>query len=248
MKRNMKRAMAVVLAATLMMTGTALASTPNAKEQIVASDQYIAVNASGTIEVQPDIASISLGVMTTAKDSAQARQKNANTLKKVTQAIEKAGVKGTDIKTEHISMYPNSDFKNGSEIITGYTVTNQLSITVQNVDKAGEIINAAMTAGANTVNGISYDVKDREKYYEQAVDKAMKSANSKAKIMANASGLKLGNVLNIREGSYDYMPIPTVMYSKVEQAESAVAGNIGDTLKPSLVTISVDIAVMYSAK
>lgn len=244
---KMKKAVAVVMVAAWLLTGTTLAGSA-AKAQVVSQVQYVAVNASGAVEVQPDIAYVNLGVTTVAKESAQARQKNTEILKKVTRAIEKAGVKTSDIKTEYVSMYPNYDFKNNSEIITGYTIANQLKITVQNVDKTGDIVNAAMAAGANMLNDISYDVKDREKYYKQAVDKAMKSAESKAKTLARASGLQLGQVLNISDSSYDYAPMLPKMSLDMAQDDQAVSGNIGDTLKPSLVTVSVNLAVTYGIK
>lgn len=212
-------------------------------------DRYINVTGVGSIQVKPDMATIQIGVTTNAKTANEAQKTNANTSKKVIQAVQKLGVKESDINTQYLNVYPVYDYEKNVTQVRGYSVNNQLSITVQDVSKAGEIVNAAMAAGANNLNGVSYDVKDRAKYYDQAVEKAMSSAKSKATAIAKVSGQQLGSVVNVSDSSYDYSNGMEVMVeSDAIPATDGTNNKIGDTLKPSLVKISANLNVTFGMK
>ncbi len=240
----------LVLSAVVATTAiSSMAYLPIGNTAIAAStDRYINVSSSGSIQVQPDMAVLELGLSTNAKTSEKARTDNAKTLDKVIQAIKKAGVKSEDIQTQYVSVYPVYNYEKNTNEITGYAVSNQLTITVQDVSKAGDVVNAAMNAGANNLNGVSYDVKDRSKYYDQAVKKAMDSAKNKASAIAKVSGASLGSVLNVTDDTYDagmsigVSPVETAVDSKLSSED------IGNTLQPKTVNISANLNVTFSLK
>lgn len=212
-------------------------------------DRYISVTGTGSVQVNPDMATIQIGVTSSAKTSAEAQKTNTNTTKKVLQAIQALGVKEEDIKTQYLNVYPVYDYEKNATQVQGYSVNNQLSITVQDVSKTGTIVNAAMTAGANNLNGVSYDVKDRTKYYDQAVEKAMSSAKSKATAIAKVSSQQLGTVINVTDSSYDFSDGGDMVVAAEAVSTSATNNSkIGDTLKASPVTISANLSVTFGLK
>ena len=253
-----KMAAAVLCAAMILPMGAgALAATPvptaQASAEAAVSGKGIFVSANGEIEADPDYAVVSLGVNTTEKTSAQARSKNAETVKKISEALKKQGVDEKDIQNEFLSMYPAYDYTSEKRTLIGYTVNNTLSVKIRNLDKLGETVNAALNAGANNLNNVYYDVNDRDAYYAKAVNKAMSSAKKKAEIIAKESGLTLGKVTSVNESGYRYPEYygsgGMMMDYAVDDAtaEAAPKTDLGNTLKPSPVTISVSLSVSFSA-
>jgi uncharacterized protein YggE len=85
--------------------------------------------------------------------------------------------------------------------IIGYIVSNNINVTVKNLDKLGDVLTAATAAGANMAGGISFDVLDRTGAYNQALAQAMDKAKARAQVMAQACGVTLGRALTINESS-----------------------------------------------
>jgi uncharacterized protein YggE len=177
----------------------------------------ISVSGQGSVSVKPDVATISLGVETMDADAAKARKANDTAMAKVLTAVKAFGVADDDIKTSNYSIYPRYDEK--GQKITGYTVANTVSVKVKNLDKLGEMLEAAGAAGANTAGGIGFDVQDRTAAYNEALAQAMEKARARAEIMAKACGVKLGRVLTINESSSYSGPV----YESDEKRNLALA-------------------------
>jgi uncharacterized protein YggE len=169
---------------------TADAATPNT----------ITVSASGTVSQVPDVARVSLGVSLTKSTVKAARAAAAAKMSAIIAAVKAQGVADADIQTVGLSLYPQ--YANGSSTkIVGYTIGNQIQITVRNLDKADEVVDTATAKGATEVNGISFEMADPAKALNDARVSAIAAAQASAAAMASAAGVTLGKVVSITDTS-----------------------------------------------
>ena len=141
----------------------------------------------GEISTAPDTVVIRLGVETRGESLSQIQADNARTSQSVIQTLQRMGI--TDIKTSQYSIDKVYDFVEGRRIDRGYSVRNILEIRTTNLEAAGSIIDAAVIAGANIVDLITFDVSNREYYYKQALNMAIMNAIQKANSITMNLGL-----------------------------------------------------------
>jgi hypothetical protein len=141
----------------------------------------------GQITTVPNIAVIRLGVQTTGENLVDIQSENAQIAQVIIQALQRMGI--SDIKTFQYSIDKLYDYENGRQIDRGYSVRNILEIRTTNLDMAGNIIDTAVNLGANVVDLISFDVANREYYYQQALNMAIMNAMQKAKSISINLGI-----------------------------------------------------------
>ena len=178
----------------------------------------ITVNASGDVETTPDRAALELGVQTNAANAEDALSQNAERLRRVIDALRKAGVAKGDLRTSNVSLWPQDD-PDGTTV-TGYQAQNTVAVELD-VAKAGAAIDAAVAAGANVVGGPSLSVGERDILYRKALEKAVEVARAKAEAIADAAGVKVGRVTALVEspGYEEPPPMPYAMRA-ADAAES----------------------------
>lgn len=161
----------------------------------------ISVQGDGTVMVAPDAASISIGVNIVNADLAEAQAQAESQIQAVLTALKAAGIDDKDIQTSNYGVNLIQDYDNNGMPgkITGYQVNNQLNVTVRDLAKLGDILQSAITAGANTVYGINFIVTDSTAAASQARKSAVADATQKATELAEASGGTLGKVIAISE-------------------------------------------------
>ena len=156
----------------------------------------------GTANVVPDIAIVSLGVSSSGRSASDALTANSTALTAAIAAVEAAGVAEKDIATTGLNIYPvyatNSD---GTQVqppkVTGYSVSNEVRVTIRDITKAGDLLDKVVAAGANRIDGISFDVSDRKAADDGALTDAIAEAMRKGQLMATAANLKLVRVLSV---------------------------------------------------
>jgi uncharacterized protein YggE len=136
----------------------------------------------GQVTAVPNIALIHLGVQTTGENLTSIQNENARITQSIIQALQRIGV--SDIKTFQYSIDKLYDYENGRQIDRGYSVRNVLEIRTSKTDMVGNIIDSAVNSGANVVELISFDVSNREYYYQQALNMAVMNAMQKSKSIA----------------------------------------------------------------
>lgn len=141
----------------------------------------------GQVTVIPDVAIIRLGVQTLGENLVNIQSENARITQAIIQTLQRIGV--SDIKTFQYSIDKVYDYENGRQIDRGYSVRNILEIKTTTLDRVGNIIDAAVNAGANLVELISFDVSNREYYYQQALNMAVNNAIQKAESIAMNLGI-----------------------------------------------------------
>lgn len=200
----------------------------------------------------PDSATVSLGITTQATNVADAQNKANQTADKIIGNIKKLGVSEKDIKTTNYSVNPNYGqgeiqpmmypIRNGGNNITGYTVTQNLEVEVKPIEKVNKVVDTATAAGANLVGGINFTFSDEmlEKLENQARKEAVANAKKKAQSLANASGLRLGKIVNVIENSNfpRIMPMAAGALEKTDQ-------NVPTNITPGENSVIINVIIYY---
>ncbi len=200
----------------------------------------ISVNGTGKVAVTPDMAVINLGVEAINPDPARAISDNNERMNAVLEAIKALGVEAKDIQTTNFSMWIENiyDINGRSTGETRYHVINQVSVKVRDIAKTGAVLTAALNAGANSVNGISFTVADQSAFIETARAAAVANAKAKAEQLAKGLGVSVGKVRTITE--YSYTPVYTEA-----KADRALGMGGGVPVESGQFEISVDVQVIF---
>ena len=219
--------------------------TPTAAAPAAASIRTITVSGTGTAFLTPDIAHIYIGVHTENKDAAQAVASNNTQTQKVVDAIKSFNVASKDIQTTNFSIYPQQQFDNTgkSQGIT-YVVDNTVYVTLRDLTKIGDLLNAAVSAGANSINGIQFDVTDKTAALSEARKAAMANAQAQAEELAKAANVTLGAVQDIN-ASTSSSPIP--MYG-LGAGVKAAAPEASVPVSSGQLDVTVNVNVVYAIK
>ncbi|WP_313165389.1 SIMPL domain-containing protein [Sedimentibacter sp.] len=176
----------------------------------------------GQVTAVPDIAVIRLGVQTTGENITGIQTDNARMTQSIIQALQRMGV--NNIKTYQYTIDKLYDYENGRQIDRGFSVRNILEIRTNNLDMAGSIIDTAVNLGANVVELISFDVSNREYYYQQALNAAIRDAIQKSKSIAMSLNISSEPLpVNIVENSI--MPIQPFRY-ELAASTPIIPGNM----------------------
>jgi uncharacterized protein YggE len=199
------------------------------------------VSGSGVVTVAPDTASVVVGVNVIETTLSSAQEKATAQMTAVIDALKAAGIDEKDIQTVNYSVNIIQDYdQNGNPAtIKGFQVSNQVNVTVRDLDKLGSILDTVVAQGANAIYGISFSVGDPTAAASQARALAVQDAKQKADELAAAAGMKVGRVLSISETSSP-APVP-VAYGREAAADSAAAVPI----QAGTTTISVNVQVTY---
>lgn len=168
-------------------------------------ERTISVSGLGTVTAEPDIASISTGVVSEAETAKEAMAKNSAVMSAMIDALKASGLDAKDIQTTNLSVQPRyqSSRDGRPPSINGYTVHNQARIIVRDIKRLGDILDQAIRLGSNQISGISFEVSRADDLRDEARKLAMANAQRKAKLYAEAAGASLGQPLSIEEpGSF----------------------------------------------
>jgi uncharacterized protein YggE len=150
----------------------------------------------------PDTAVIVLSVVTQSKGALDAQQQNARKSDAVIQAVKQAAGANPDIKTSGYSLEPQQDYEGAVPHIRGYEASNTVTVSTTALDNVGAIIDAATQAGANSVEGVRFILREGDKAHGQALADASKQAMAKARAMAQSLGGRITRVVEEREGNF----------------------------------------------
>jgi uncharacterized protein len=205
----------------------------------LALDRLVTVTGDAMVSVAPDTAMIRIGVTSQGKNAREASEANAKQMTAVLNAIKASGIDARDIQTSRLSLQPQYDTnKAGTARLTGFQVTNQVTVRIRNIDILPAIIDHAIAAGANEMSGIEFVVSQQSKLLDQARAAAIVDAHRKAELYAKAAGAKLGRVVAITDEGAAPPPRP-VMQALRAGATPVAPGE--QTLRAS-VTVSYELS------
>lgn len=203
------------------------------------------LSAAGETAIAPDMATITLGVQSEGASAAAALSANGAAMNKVIAALKKAGVAERDIQTSNLNVNPQYAYEqNQPPRLTGYQASNQVTILARDLSKLGQTVDAAASAGANTVGGISFGLQNPQKAEDEARIKAVAALKAKSDLYARATGYKVVRLVSLNEaGGYTPSPQPAPMFAmaKREMADSTAIS--GGELK-----VRVEVSATYEAQ
>jgi len=160
----------------------------------------ITITGHGEAHAQPDTAMLSAGVSADAPTAAAALAAGNRDMQAVLATLKKMGVPDRNIQTQNFSVNPQYATQAGQGMhVTGYQVSNQVEVRLEDVTKLGGMLDALVTAGTNRINGIRFSIHDAAALLIEARGKAVADARNKADTFAKAAGVTLGSILSIRE-------------------------------------------------
>ena len=198
----MKVLAAIGVAAALLVAGVAGAGGASTAS---AAPHSIVVTGDGSVSTVPDRAQVSFGVSTDAKSASAALRVNAAEMTKVIAALKAQAIAAADIRTDLVSLSPR--YTSNGESVVGYTASNSVIATLRILGKVGPVIDAAVAAGANQVNGPNLVRSDATATYRLALRAAISTARGKAQTIARAARLHLRRITDVTEASSAPQPL-----------------------------------------
>ena len=203
----------------------------------------ITITGKGTVKAAPDMVTVSAGVESQATTAKDALAKNSAAMTNVIEVLKKEGIAPEDIQTTTFSVSPRYEDRDDGRYtrIVGYTVSNTVYVKMHDVGKLGAVLDALVTAGSNSIGGISFGIDKPEERENEARKLAMQDAIAKAKLYAEAAGAELGPVQSISEqgGYVPYFPAAPRM-------EAAAAKAV--PIEPGTQDVDIQVQVTWELK
>ncbi|MEM9124519.1 MAG: SIMPL domain-containing protein [Pseudomonadota bacterium] len=208
-----------------------------------AEDRRISVNATGTVQVAPDMATITLGVTNENTEASAAMQATSDAVSQVLARLNEMGVEDRDVQTRDVSLSPvwsDRNLQSGQKAeITGFVASNRVFVRVRDLAQLGQILDAVIQDGANDFGGLNFGIQDPEPVEAQARAKAVEDAQAKADQLAQAAGITLGPVQSIVEQSGSVRPMAEMRAINMSDASAVpVAG--GE------ISVSVNVSMEFA--
>src|SRR3954452_7146045 len=234
--QSMKRLSLISLAALVLLAAAALigVARPEAARGDSTQTDLVTTIGHGVVTAVPDEATVSAGVRSDAATAAAALATNSKAMNAVIVALKQAG--GDDLQTQQVSLYPQSD-EQGK--VTGYSAQTTVSAK-SDIAGAGGLVDAAVGAGANTVDGPSLTLSDEDALYRKALERAVENARAKALALAHAGGFGVGPVSTVVEQGATAQP--------VYDSAMALAKGTSTPVEPGKRDVSADVTVSFTIR
>lgn len=212
-------------------------------EGVVAQTQGLTAVGHAELKLKPELARIDVGVVTQARDQADAVRTNATRASAVLAALKGAGIADKDLQTQFYGVQPQYDYpQNSAPVLTGYQVTNTVQATVRDLTKVGQVIDKVTQAGANQVGGVAFDLADRQKAQGDALIGAVVLAKGKAMGMAQAAGVSLGRLVSLTEGTA--APVQPVFIATMRASASSAQATT--PVESQQIIVTADVTAVYA--
>lgn len=216
---------------------TSSQTTPNVRS--------ITVTGTGEVYVAPDVAYINIGVQNTAPTVTDALKQNTAQAQAIRAALTALNVDDKDIQTSNFSVNPQQQYgPDGTLQSTDYSANNTVTVTVRNLSNLGQILDAVVNSGANTINSISFDLLNKDDAYAQARQSAVDDARSQAEALAKAAGVQLGDVQTINV--YSINPVVPAYEGKGGTMMSIANSSV--PIATGQMVISVQVNIVWALK
>lgn len=231
--------------AIALLAATAIAVPAQAAEvQITTQNPVIELSVFEQIEVEPDTATISTGVRTEADTAVEALRRNSAEMERLVALIRALDIPARDIQTSRISLWPRYDSRDDADElprVIGYRADNQVTITLRNLDRVGEVIDAMVQAGATNIYGPRFSVEDDEAAKAQARSNALERGRAQAQEYARLAGYSGVRLLNIGESIRG----SSAQGDAIVVTSSRMANSPTPPVSPGTVSTGVSISLTY---
>ena len=199
------------------------------------------VSAVGEVTRVPDLAIISAGVQTRATTAKAALQQAANRMARVRAALARAGVADRDIQTTSINLNPDYFYENNKPPrLTGYNASNQVTVRFRDIASAGDILDALVAEGANSINGPTLTIDKPELALDEARSRAIAAGRARADLYARSLGMRVVRVVSVSESGGSYpSPPPMVMMARAESSDASTRIDPGES------KLQINVAMIF---
>lgn len=221
-----------------------LAPTSDANaQQLDRGDRTIRVSATGQAEAEPDQAVVQVAAIARADDADAVRQRLAENVSQMREALREAGVDDDQIRTVVYDISQEYRRDEGERRPAGFQGTHAFEITLSDADRAGEIVDAAVSNGADRVDRVELTLSDerRRAVRDEALQDAMADARHDAEIVAEAANLTVTGVHSAATGDLHFEPVRT------ERLEADAATEATTQIESGPVTVTAQVQVVYNA-
>lgn len=250
MRRSL-RIFSIVLVALLIGTLIGLPSTATVSAQEGTTDttsRTVSVSGSGQVNAEPDTAYVTLGVDTQAEEAAAALAQNSEQMQSLVDALKQAGIAAEDIQTQYVRLQPRysqpdtqgPSASNQEPTLIGYQASNAVEVRVQDLNTLGDLLDTAVQAGSNRIQGIRFEVSDPATFLDQAREMAWNDAMHKAEQLATLAGAELGDAVTINETSASPRPVVREEFARAQAAAVPI--------EPGTQSIQVDVQVTWQLR
>jgi uncharacterized protein YggE len=229
------------LSISLLLTLAALISGCAGTTNTPNTTRTLDVSGVGKVKIKPDIAYVNIGVRSQSPEVMEAFTENSEIAENIIQKLLTMGIEQKDIQTRNFNIYQQQEprFEMEEETRTSYVVENTVAVVVRDLDALGEVLSTMVSEGANTIHGVSFDIEDREAAIEEARQLAIQDAKSQAEAIADAAGVKLGDIRKISINQNGGIT------PRVEFAEEAAMGSGAVPISSGTMTVQVTANLSY---
>jgi uncharacterized protein YggE len=237
----MKQKFWILLSGLLVVGLLAACSSSPAAATATTAPRTLAATGTGEVYITPDIAYINVGIHTEADTVTAALSDNNTQAQAISDTLKGMGVDVKDIQTTSFNVSPMTNYApDGTVSRKYYAVDNSVYVTVRDLSSLGKLLDAVVASGANTINGITFDVKDKDAANAQARDLAIQKAKTEATSIAKSAGVSLGDIQNININTGG------TVYPVYDSAKATGGGSV--PVSAGQLLISVDATLTYAIK
>lgn len=226
----------VALTVLAFAASAAAQATPQGPPVIVTTGEAVS-------KVTPDRAWITVTAESRARSPREAQKLNATAMTTVLQQLKTAGVPADAVRTTSVDLQPEFDFANGRQTLRGYVARNSVEIRVDTLGELGGILDSVVGAGATSLSGIRFDLKDRAAAEREALRRAIADARARAEAAASAAGVAIDRIMRIEDHRVaDIQPPRPLVMMRAEMAQQANTPiSPGELQMQATVTLTVAI-------
>lgn len=208
------------------------------------NEPVIVTTGEGLVKMAPDRVWVNIAAESRAKSPREAQRANADAMKAVLDKLKALGLPADAIRTSGYDLQPQFDYANGRQSLREYLARNSIEVRVDEVARAGEVLDAAVGSGATSVSGVRFDLKDRSAAEREALKKAVADARGRADAAAAGAGMRVDRVVRIEEQRVMVPEPRPVMMTR----QSMVADAAGPPMSPGELEIRVMVTMTSSIK
>ncbi len=236
MKKYLSISIIIILVAVLLS-----ACAPAATNSLNPYPRQLNSSGQGKVYIVPDLAYIYIGVRVQTASLSDSLSESNTKAADIASQLKELGVAEQDIQTSAFNVYPQQNYdQNGQPTDIQYVVENTVNVTLRDLSKLGQVLDAVVRSGANSINGITFDVADRATAEAQARELAIKDAQSRAQEIAKDSGVELGKLISV--SVYNSSSPATVYEGKGGAAMSSTSGQVPVAAGQLIITADANIA------
>ena len=203
----------------------------------------LTVQGTGIVSLDPDTATITLGVRESSADVGEAQARVSEKLTQVVGKLQSMGVREEDIHTSSIDIYEDYNYDDSDE--KAYAAANSISVTISDIENAGKYIDAVFEAGANTFSGIVFSASDTADAKKRALELSVENAREKAEVLAAAADMKVAGISAVVEqgsGMYNNYYAGNRFEAAMEKADAGA----GTPVFSEQIQVSASVAIDFT--